>query len=91
MKKINADVYRFKELPSDVKDEVMATYIQCLLNRPYERCSPKMKKAIKIAEKNRVPWFVGDIYYHDCGGEQESENILNKHWFFIDGELYNED
>lgn len=89
MKKLTINGFRFFELSETIQNKIIGEFIEQKFNVPYRFYSPKMKKAIKIANQNLTPWFAQTIYYHELGGEKTISKQLEKFWFDKYGNIIN--
>ena len=92
MRKVEINIYKFKELKEEIQEKVICNYIDELIaTTDFEEISKNsnMYKAYKKAEKMQTPWFIGQYIWQFC--EDRILKDLNKLEFEKDGEIYYEE
>ena len=91
MRKIEINIYKFKELEEKIQEKIVCNYIDTLieitdfteLNK-----NSNMYKAYKKAQEMQTPWFLGQYIWRYC--ENKILKDLNKIEFYKNGERYYE-
>ena len=92
MRKVEINIYKFKELKEEIQEKIVCNYIDTLIETTdfYELSkNSNMYKAYKKAEKMQTPWFTGKYIWQYC--EDKILKDLNRLEFKKDGEIYYEE
>ena len=89
LEKIDVKFYEFDELSESIKNTIINTFIQSLLdsNSVYDKVD-FIKQAIIRAERNQTPWFTPNFVW-EYGKEQILSSLRATH-YTINGTSYDE-
>lgn len=89
MRKVEINIYKFKELEEEIQEKVICNYIDTLIaTTDFDELSKNsnMYKAYKEAEKNQTPWFLGQIIWEYC--EEQILKNISKLEFKKNGDVF---
>lgn len=87
-KTITYQTYSFKELSETVQSKLINETVNNIME--IADCFAQnhgVWKAIRKAEKNQVPWFAGEIYYHEYNGDKKVLKLLRQSRYLSDGTI----
>lgn len=89
MRKVEINIYKFKELEEEIQEKVICNYIDTLIaTTDFDELSKNsnMYKAYKEAEKNQTPWFLGQFIWEYC--EEQILKNISKLEFKKNGDVF---
>jgi hypothetical protein len=81
----NFEVYSFDELKKDAQNKVINDTVGFIMETGF--LTPDIKKAVKMADDMRTPWFTGE-YIWDYAKEDVLE-IVKDYEYLVDGNIFN--